>query len=547
MISTYTLNHFGIVSATCEELGVKGIVDSLINPDSQQKVTVGQAVVAMIINGLGFSNRRLYLFPQFFENKPVRFLIGENVKSSDLNDDAIGRALDKIFEYGCTELFCHIASEAVCIFDVNRKFGHLDTTTFSVHGDYKSSQLEGAPILITYGHSKQRRPDLKQIFLNLLVTSDGGIPLFMQALNGNSSDFTTFRKTVTEFKHGLKKNLQEISYWIADSCFYTKETLTAVNGDLMWISRVPEKILEAKKVIKDATLKTEKLIPLGQKGYSYLPHHSSYAGVEQRWLIVHSEQAKLRARVSVDRAVKKEAEKIKKVIKQLNRKEFSCEKDAWKVLAKSRVKTKYHKIKVDKISTKQKYTNRGRPSKSQENNILTWHLAVCVFEKNEAFINLEINKRSMFIIATNEISEKNLNDYEIFKNYKGQNKVERGFRFLKDPLFFASSLFLKKPARIVALTMLMCLSLLVYNIAERKLRKLLNKHSETIKNQIGKPTPHPTLRWIFELFEDIHMIRIKKNNTEQWEVKNIRPEGEKALRILGQNYMTPYLLHPKNP
>lgn len=131
------------------------------------------------------------------------------------------------------------------------------------------------------------------------------------------------------------------------------------------------------------------------------------------------------------------------------------------------------------------------------------------------------------------------------KTIKSQNKVERGFRFLKDPLFFASSLFLKKPARIVSLTMIMCLSLLVYNIAERKLRNLLKEHGETIKNQVGKPTPRPTLRWIFELFEDIHMIKFTHDNYVHWETKNIRPEGEKALRILGKNYMKPYLLTPE--
>ena len=203
MISTYTLNHLGIVSGLCEELQLRETVDALIPPDPQQKVTTGQAVVAMIINGLGFSNRRLYLFPQFFEFKPVDLLVGKGLSAEDLNDDTVGRALDRLFNYGCTELFCYVASVATKIMGVDKKFGHLDTTTFSVHGDYESSAEEGAAIHITYGHSKKKRPDLKQIFVNLLVSSDGAIPLFMQTLNGNSSDVTTFRKTVTEFRKGL--------------------------------------------------------------------------------------------------------------------------------------------------------------------------------------------------------------------------------------------------------------------------------------------------------------------------------------------------------
>jgi len=542
MISTYTLNHFGIVAGICGELRIAETVDALIVPDPQQKVTAGQALVAMIINGLGFSNRRLYLFSQFFENKPVEFLVGRGVTPGGLNDDSIGRALDCLFEYGCTELFCQLASAAVEAEKVDRKFGHLDSTTFSVHGEYRSSRLEDAAIRITHGHSKQKRPDLRQIFLNLLVSSDGGIPLFMQALDGNSSDMTTFRKTVTEFKKGLKEHLQEITYWVADSCFYTEETLQATKGDLLWISRVPNKIKEVKQAISETARDLESLCPLAKEGYAYRRHHSSYAGVRQRWLIVHSAQAEKREAYTIGRAVKKEAEQLRKLTRKLNKKKFSCEKDAWSILAGLRIKPNFHELAVKSTIKKETYERRGRPPKDKPAKKQACFFAHCYLAESKNAIQIEIKKRSIFIIATNELSEDNITDQEIFDNYKGQQTVERGFRFLKDPLFFASSLFLKKPSRIVALTMIMCLSLLVYSIGERKLRKSLQEHGKTIRNQIGKPTQRPTLRWIFQLFEDVHMIKIEEQNKTRYEVKNLRPDGEAALRILGHNYMKPYLL-----
>jgi len=136
-----------------------------------------------------------------------------------------------------------------------------------------------------------------------------------------------------------------------------------------------------------------------------------------------------------------------------------------------------------------------------------------------------------------------LRDQEVFDHYKGQKHVERGFRFLKDPMFFASSLFLKKPKRIVALTMVMCLALLVYSIGERKLRKLLQDQGETLQNQVQKPTQRPTLRWIFQLFEDVHLVKIEESRKEpRYEVKNLRPDGIKALKILGKHYLGSYLL-----
>jgi len=542
MISTYTLNHFGILSGLCHELNIAKIIDELIPADPQQKVSTGQAVVSMIINGLGFSNRRLYLYPQFFERKPVDLLISRDISADELNDDTIGRALDRVFQYGCTELFCYLSAAACDQEQVKKKFGHLDTTTFSVHGLYRSSAGEASPIHITHGRSKEKRPDLKQIFLNMLVSFDGGVPLFMQALDGNSSDAVTFRNTISDFRSGVKKHLQEITYLIADSKFYAKETVRLVDDDLFWISRVPETVGEAKQVIEKTAASLSELVSL-QEDYLYKKHQSFYGDVEQRWLIIYSKQALKKAAETVDKGIKKEYERLKRKVNILRKKDFYCRKDAcdaWKGL---KITCRYHTVTLGQVEVKTRYKKRGRPSheKNHENREVTYiphyHIAV-----DEQVKEMEVIKKALFIIATNELSERKLSDGELLSHYKDQQKVEKGFRFLKDPLFFASSLFLKKPERIVALTMVMCLSLLVYSIGERKLRGLLKEYGETIKNQVNKPTQKPTLRWIFQLFEDVHYVKIYKGKKVTSEVHNLRPEGEKALRILGDNYMKPYLL-----
>ena len=93
--------------------------------------------------------------------------------------------------------------------------------------------------------------------------------------------------------------------------------------------------------------------------------------------------------------------------------------------------------------------------------------------------------------------------------YKAQAvSVERGFRFLKDPLFFADSLFLKKPERIMALIMVMGLALLVYALAEHQLRTALQVENQTIPDQVGKPTARPTMRRVFQIFEGIDLLFI---------------------------------------
>lgn len=86
--------------------------------------------------------------------------------------------------------------------------------------------------------------------------------------------------------------------------------------------------------------------------------------------------------------------------------------------------------------------------------------------------------------------------------------MERGFRFLKDPMFFADSLFLKKPERVMALLMVMGLCLLVYALAEHHLRTTLRTENETIPDQVGKPTQRPTMRRVFQVFEGIDLLLI---------------------------------------
>ena len=84
------LNHLGIVAEVCREIGVAEWLDAQA-PTSRQKVSVGTATVAMVLNGLGFSNRQLYLVPQFFTDKPVEHLLGPGIRADDLNDDCLGR------------------------------------------------------------------------------------------------------------------------------------------------------------------------------------------------------------------------------------------------------------------------------------------------------------------------------------------------------------------------------------------------------------------------------------------------------------------------
>jgi transposase len=99
--SVQDLDHLGLVAGMVDELKIVETIDALIIQDHNQRhISVGLAVKAMILNGLGFIQRVLYLMPMFFMNKPLERLLGRGVTAEQLNDDTLGRALDAIYKYG---------------------------------------------------------------------------------------------------------------------------------------------------------------------------------------------------------------------------------------------------------------------------------------------------------------------------------------------------------------------------------------------------------------------------------------------------------------
>jgi transposase len=145
-----------------------------------------------------------------------------------------------------------------------------------------------------------------------------------------------------------------------------------------------------------------------------------------------------------------------------------------------------------------------------------------------------IDQQRCFILATNELDPAQLPPHEVLAGYKGQVHAERGFRFLKDPQFFASSLSLKKPERIMARVMVMTVCLLVYATLEYRIRAALKAQGATFPDQKGKPTQTPTARWVFHSFVGIHVLFIPG----QWDylVVNLTEVQQSLLRLLGKPY-----------
>jgi transposase len=462
------IDHLGIVAGIIDEMELVEEVNKIVGIKRKENLTPGQVIKAMILNGLGFLSAPLYLFNEFFVGKATEHLIGEGVLPSHLNDDKLGRELDKYYQIGTTRIFTTVAIKAAHKFQVEMDSIHLDGTSMSVEGEYKKeteeieqtkqetegNKLEREPemkaIEIVHGYSRDKRPDLKQFIIDMIVTGDGDIPLYLKVDSGNVDDKSVFVSRLKEFKN--QWTFEGIC--VADSALYTAGNLAAMR-ELKWITRVPLSIKEAQNKIVD--IKESEWVDSQILGYKIAAKESEYGGIKQRWIIVESELRKKSSIQLLEKQVKKQESKAKASLSKLSKQEFACQTDAKIAIGKLSNSWKYHQIKEIEYIEKPEYKTAGRPNKLTQPNQIKYQVKGQI-RISEEVIEAEKIKAGRFILATNVLNKKELSDEQVLEEYKAQQSNERGFRFLKDPLFFTSSVFVKTPERVEAIAMIMVLS-----------------------------------------------------------------------------------------
>lgn len=536
------LDHLGLVMGICKELKLINIIDEAIPNDSADKIlSTGTGVVGMVLNGLGFVNKRLYMVSNFYESKPVSKLFElPYLKSEHFNDDALGRILDSIYAYGVSELYHIIAKKTVSYlkstYGLACTTGQLDNSTIHLHGTSYEGVENGEELLeIVPGYSKDNRPDLNQIGIQLIVENKSRIPLLFKVLSGNAEEGQTYRQAVKSHINSLQTDCG-IKWIVADSKLYSEANIKelSLHKELNWLTRVPNTIREV-SYLKETVNKTQLTSITGMAGYSYMELGSIYGGINHKWLLIHSEDKENRDIKTLNKRILKQSAKETKKLQSLGRQEFEdicAAQDAIKKLEES---LKYSKINSFEILSKKKYAKAGKPSKGAMPLKVIYQIKGSLGPAEEKLKKLHATQ-GYYVMASNELDEKKLSVALMIKTYKQQASVERGFRFLKDPMMMGSSLFLQKTQRIMALLMIMTLCLLVYSALEFKIRTLLKQEQVTIKGRLGKLTDTPSLRWIFESFEGIHYL-VQANATQ---ILNIKPRHRIILDILGDKYWKYY-------
>ncbi len=520
--SNVTIGHLGIVAGMFDTLGIGDYIDSIIPKKRKHLVSHGTVVKALLMNGLGFVERRLYLMPDYFDDIATERLLGSGIQPDNLNEYLFGETLDAIATYGPTRLFTELSLKTFKSIKYGVQRLHHDTTSINVTGDY-DSDFNTRLIRIVRGHSKDHRNDLKQ-FLISLVTNQHGIPVFMQPLSGNSSDKKTLLNSIQAVRNSFITD--EKIYHMADSAFYTAKNIQTLGRHCFWISHVPATITESRQYIAQDVQWSD----CEDSRYKHCIISSSYGGISQRWVMFHSFEQQKRKELKFDKNVNKKMKKDRIALNKHINKGFACEKDA--IAALDRWIHKNPRYRYDNLSVLQQYKKktgtRGRPRLNEPLEPIFYLSFELILDQER--ISQEKSQLGRFILASNDES---LNPDMMLMYYKEQNTVERGFRFLKDSSFHVSEVYLKNNDRIAALSMIMVLCLLVYSLAEWMFRNILKEHNESIRNPGNKQTKRPTMKRVFFLLRRIRQIYEILEDKPVCRRLNLKDESMQIISLFG--------------
>lgn len=527
-----SFRHYPILSAFFKKYGLFEFFDFHLPKKRHFFVSHAQCLLLFVCDCLT-SRTPLYLYKNLVEDLDVEMIFGPSVRPEHLNEDAMGETLDAIKKFGVSKLFSLVLQHLRSQTNLDLTHLHVDTTNFSVAGEYYGVEDSPSCININFGHPKDMRTDLKRWALMMIVNAQG-IPVAMKALDGNSSDNLTIIEGMKALAEALGADEVAESIFIADSSFYTKANITSFDGK--WVTHAQDKLKEVRRYQEMPDLP---FVDSQAEGYKLYGFPSSYGDVEQRWVLVHSQQMyKLQ-----EKTLQKKQEKHQKAASaeayHLKAETFKCEPDA---LSKARsliAKWPLLKAMEPEISSKSVKANgkRGRPKKGEESEVFS---VIVTFAKDPLAFEEACRPLGKFMLATNDLT---LTDEDILQVYKQQGKVERGFRFLKDGTLRLTPVFLKSPGRIEALSFVMCFTLMVYAILENQLREALAKKNETIHIQDAGPADYkdnakPTLKKVFVLFEQLGTNSVTMPGGERLLIRNsLPPEVIKVLYFLGPDYL----------
>jgi transposase len=411
---------------------------------------------------------------------------------------------------------------------------HCDTTSLAFAGAYDVIPDVGAPSVV-HGHSKDHRPDLKQILFGLSLYGPTVMPLVATVLDGNTSEQKANR-THTEQLAALLRPDDEVTL-VADCKLVDPVTLGQVLDEhFHFISLLPDSYNLRGQLIRTALAETEPLPELAReagrtkkdpphiyKGRSYEtafpvqdPHTPGKEGLttrRMRALVVESPQLRAKFDAALEGRLEREGDQFQVALRRANREPFQCEPDATTARDQMLPTLSLHQatVTVERQEKALPRPTRGRPRKGEEAPVsVSYALVLQELVPDPAAIEAARQEQSHFVLLTDHLDKEVWPDAAILKEYRQQHLIEghSSFRWFKATAK-VSPMFLKTPRRIAALCLVFVLALMVRNYLQFELRRQMAEQELTLPYYDRKrETELPTAELLFDLFAGVQVVQI---------------------------------------
>jgi transposase len=557
-LRSYDVGAVPIINHILERLRLSDILrDCLPADDSRTQLPTHRGLLVLVRNIL-IAREPIYGVGQWASSYAPDLLDLWHHEVESLNDDRIGRCLDRLFEALDADLIMTVVRRVIEEFQINLDELHNDSTTVSFYGDYWAAEQEGRvhgrrTLAITFGHSKDHRPDLKQLLYILTVTEDGGVPIYFTSANGNTTDDTTHRQT-WDLLHKLVGRADFL--YVADCKLATSDNMNYIarqhgrfitvlprsrKEDQQFRQRLLKKPSSVRwnelyTVTKEITVKGQMLqetVDLlsvsaeemtSREGYRLLWYHSTKkAELDSQRRASQLQRAgqaltQLRERLQGAKTRFRERSKVEAAVEEiLNKHELE---GLLLVDLLEEEKPTYRQIGKGRPSKDTKYVKQVKKQFD-----VSWSVDPVRLAEAEALDGI-------FPLITNV---KALTAEEVLRAYKRQPIIEKRFSQLKTD-FVVAPVYLKTVQRIQALLAVYFFVLIVQTLLERELRQAMQRGKSTALPLYpeGRACRRPTTRKILDAFDGVqrHELTLPGHEPEAM-VTELSPLQMEILNLLG--------------
>ncbi len=563
------LCHLPLLMDVLRRSNILDVIDAAIPQHSLSEVSTGECV-AVILCGVYVGAHSLWrLRERLAPYDMVTVMQDPTFDLERFPEERLAKALDDLHRRGLDTLMSGFAIETIHQFSLETRFLHFDTTTLSFYGAYENegfrASYDGPPApRVTFGHSKAKRPDLKQVVFGCLSTPDGGVPLLGKVLDGNCADSIAAAEFFGRVRE-LVQDPREVCL-VADSKGWCDRTLAVVHAggmrllsrlprterlhrDLMAKRWVPESVIErARSGAKAGTIDRYEImgfdvdreisVDSGKTDSDNRPIMEQIR-IPARAVRVYS-TALLKTKVAtLGRTRERELRKAQAQIRDWQAVAYACDSDAKRAVERQlgqyqAVTHDLHAQVVHHIGPATR--GRGRPRKRPEPALDApehWRVRYSTTPVDESVSQQRLHEQASFILIRTTGANWTINDAEMIDRYRQQYHLEHGFAWLKSGADI-NPMFIESAQRIASMGLIYCIGLMAWNLIQRTVRAHLVATKTGLPYHRRKLSDNITTRFLFELFPSVQTV-VLKDATGQREKRTVGLDEwqRKAAEALG--------------